>query len=76
MGKLVRSKDKLLAGVCAGIAEYFGWDIQALRFIWAILSIVGVGSPIVFYLLLWIVMPDAGREKATFEERMKKRLRK
>ena len=55
MGKLLRSKDKVFGGVCAGIAEYFKWDVRLLRLIWVALSIAGVGSPVIFYLLLWML---------------------
>ena len=76
MRKLVRSKDKVFGGVCAGIADFFKWDVRLLRLIWVVLSIVGVGSLVVFYLLLWMLMPDAANEKTTYEERMNKRLGK
>ena len=76
MKKLLRSKDKALGGVCAGIAEYFGWDVRMLRLVWVVLSFVGVGSLVVFYILLWALMPDSANEKVGFEERMKKRLGK
>lgn len=76
MRKLLRSKDKVFGGVCAGIADYFRWDVRLLRLIWVALSIIGVGCFVVFYLLLWMLMPDAANEKMTFEERMNKRLGK
>ena len=76
MRKLVRSKDKVFGGVCAGIADFFKWDVRLLRLIWVVLSIVGVGSLMVFYLLLWMLMPDAANEKTSYEERMNKRLGK
>lgn len=76
MRKLVRSKDKVFGGVCAGIADFFKWDVRLLRLIWVVLSIVGVGSLVVFYLLLWMLMPDAANEKRSYEERMNKRLGK
>lgn len=76
MRKLVRSKDKVFGGVCAGIANFFKWDVRLLRLIWVVLSIVGVGSLVVFYLLLWMLMPDAANEKTSYEERMNKRLGK
>lgn len=76
MRKLVRSKDKVFGGVCAGIADFFKWDVRLLRLVWVVLSIVGVGSLVVFYLLLWMLMPDAANEKTSYEERMNKRLGK
>ncbi|MBP3408154.1 MAG: PspC domain-containing protein [Bacteroidaceae bacterium] len=73
MGKLVRSRNRVLAGVCAGIAEYFKWNVSTLRLIWIVLSVIGVGSPVLFYLILWIVMPEA-RLGGDYAERMQKRL--
>ncbi|MEQ8927091.1 MAG: PspC domain-containing protein [Fulvivirga sp.] len=48
----------VLAGVCAGIGKYFGWDPVIVRILFVILTLVGVGSPILIYLILWIVMPS------------------
>lgn len=76
MARLVRSKDKKIAGVCAGVAEHFGWNVRNVRLIWLLLAILGVGSPALFYLILWFLMPDCGMVKDSFEERMNKRLGK
>ncbi|RUT73462.1 PspC domain-containing protein [Ancylomarina longa] len=57
--RLKRSSDKMIAGVCAGIAEYLGWDITAVRVIYVLLSIFSAGFPgLLVYLVLWMVMPD------------------
>ena len=56
--KLKRSKNQQLAGVCAGIAEYFGWDVTLVRVIFALLTIFSAGFPgIVLYIVMWIIMP-------------------
>jgi len=56
--KLMRSKNQLVAGVCAGIAEYFDLDITLVRAVYAILSVFTVGFPgLLLYIILWIVMP-------------------
>ena len=75
MAKLVRSTDKVFAGVCAGLAEFFGLNVRSVRLMWVVLSIVGVGSPVLFYLILMLLMPDSG-VKASYEERMNRRLGK
>ncbi len=55
--RLYRSRsDKMMGGVCGGLANYFGIDSTLIRLIFAILFIVGVGSPALIYLVLWIVM--------------------
>lgn len=56
--KLMRSKNQLVAGVCAGIAEYFDLDVTLVRAVYAILSVFTVGFPgLLLYIILWIVMP-------------------
>lgn len=56
---LRRSKqDRMLAGVCGGIAEYLGWDPTLVRVAWIILTLLG-GSGILLYLILWVVMPES-----------------
>jgi phage shock protein PspC (stress-responsive transcriptional regulator) len=55
---LVRSRDKMIAGVCAGIAEYFGWDITLFRVVFVLASILSVAFPgILVYIVFWVVMP-------------------
>ncbi len=57
--KLTRSHDQVIAGVCAGIAEYFGWDIALVRIVYLLLSIFSMAFPgILIYIILWIVMPE------------------
>jgi phage shock protein C len=58
--RLTRSRHKMIAGVCAGIAEYFGWEVTLFRVVYVIVSILSVAFPGIFvYLVLWIVMPRA-----------------
>ena len=58
--KLVRSNNKMLAGVCAGIAEYFGIDPTLVRVIYAALSVFCAGFPgIILYIILMIIMPQS-----------------
>jgi phage shock protein C len=60
--KLTRSKNQVIAGVCAGIAEYFGWDIALVRILYLVLSIFSAAFPgIIVYIILWIVMPEKDR---------------
>ena len=56
--KLTRSKNQMIGGVCAGVAEYFDWDVTLVRVAYAILFFFfGVGF--LLYLVLWIVMPKS-----------------
>ncbi|GAB4204617.1 MAG: PspC domain-containing protein [Bacteroidia bacterium] len=50
--------DKVLGGVCSGIATYFDIDPLWIRLAWAIMFFV-FGSGFLFYLLLWIIIPEA-----------------
>lgn len=55
------STDKKLAGVCAGIAEYFELDSTIIRMAWLFFTILG-GSGILAYIIAAIVMPEAPQE--------------
>lgn len=56
--KLSRSNNKMIGGVCAGIAEYLGLDPTIVRIVWVLLLFFA-GFGILLYLILWIVMPKA-----------------
>lgn len=57
--RLCRSRsNRTLAGVCGGIAEYYGWDPTLVRVAWIVLTLLG-GSGILLYLIMWLVMPEA-----------------
>ena len=59
--KLRRSANKILAGVCGGIAEYFEVDPTLIRVVYAALSIFTTGFPgLLLYLILMLIMPAAG----------------
>ena len=55
--KLYRSrKDRSIAGICSGVAKYFGLDTTLVR-IAAILCIFFAGATLWIYLILWLVLP-------------------
>jgi phage shock protein C len=55
--KLYRSRtNRQVAGVCGGLAEYFGVDATLIRVLFVVLAVLG-GSGIVLYLALWIIVP-------------------
>ena len=73
MATLVRStENKVFFGVCAGVAEHFGWNVATLRLVWFVLSFVALGSPVLFYFILLIVMP--AQKKKSYSDRMNERL--
>lgn len=50
------SHDKIVLGVCGGLASYFGWDSTLIRILFAVSIVLGIGSPGLIYLVLWLVM--------------------
>ena len=56
--KLMRSNDRVWAGVCGGIAEYLDFDPTMVRIAYAFLSLFTAFSGLIFYFVLWIVMPE------------------
>jgi phage shock protein C len=62
MKKLYRSgKDRILGGVCGGIAEYFDVDPTIVRLIWILFALNGTG--LLAYLIAWIVIPRNPKHK-------------
>lgn len=56
MKKLYKSNNRMICGVCAGVAEYFGIDPTIVRLIWTALALSGTG--ILLYIVAAIVMPE------------------
>lgn len=56
--KLYRSNtDKMIGGVCGGLGKYLGVDPTLIRLIFALLVFFGVGSGLLVYIILMIVIP-------------------
>lgn len=49
-------KNKMIAGVCAGFAEYFELDISLVRVLWLLVALFG-GGGVLAYIICWIVIP-------------------
>ena len=61
--RLTRSNNRVIAGVCAGLAEWLGWDIAMVRVLYLVISIFSAGFPgVLAYIILWIVMPEENRD--------------
>ena len=58
-----RREGRIIAGVCAGLADYFGVDPTVARLVFALLAVFG-GSGILLYLLAWLVIPDEGEKSS------------
>jgi phage shock protein PspC (stress-responsive transcriptional regulator) len=51
-------KDKIIAGVCGGFAEWLGWDPTLVRILYVVVSVCSAAFPgILVYVVLWLVMP-------------------
>jgi phage shock protein PspC (stress-responsive transcriptional regulator) len=69
-GRLYRNEnDKLLGGVCSGLANYLNIDPAIVRLLFAIVTFGGFGTGLLIYIILWIVLPAQGLEST-----VKKRL--
>ncbi|MFY9636365.1 MAG: PspC domain-containing protein, partial [Cellulosimicrobium cellulans] len=55
---LVRSPDRVIAGVCSGLAAHLGWPVKNVRLGMALATLAG-GAGLAFYAWLWIMVPTA-----------------
>ncbi len=59
MSRLVRPRTgRVIAGVCAGIAQQYGWELVWVRVVAVLLAVFSSGAGIVAYIVFWIVMPE------------------
>jgi phage shock protein C len=64
--KLFRShEDRLLAGVCGGIAQYLEIDSTLVRLTWVLLIFAGIGIPA--YIVAWIIIPEESKDYEIIE---------
>ena len=57
--RLIRPRyGRMIAGVCAGFALRYGWDVTLVRVALVLIVLLGAGSPMLAYLVAWIVMPN------------------
>jgi phage shock protein PspC (stress-responsive transcriptional regulator) len=57
----------MVAGVCAGIAEYFGWDVTLVRVIVAVVAVITGGAGLLAYLAAWAIIPAEGEKTSVAE---------
>lgn len=57
--QFLRSKDRWMAGVCGGLADYFGFDRDLVRIIYLLLTLCTVAFPgVLIYFILWLLVPE------------------
>ncbi len=72
MKRLFRSEEnQQIAGVCAGLAEYFSVDVTLIRIVFLILTLAG-GPGLIIYIAMWWIMPT--REKLDDVEYTKRKV--
>jgi phage shock protein C len=70
---LVRRRDnRMVAGVCAGVADYMGMDVNLVRLIVAVVTLFTVGTGVVAYLIAWAVIPEEGHKTSIVEDMISK----
>ena len=66
---LVRKREgRILAGVCAGLAEYVGMDVNLLRVLVAVISLFTAGTGLLAYGIAWIIIPEEGSKTSIGED--------
>jgi phage shock protein C len=65
--RLLRSRDgRMLAGVCAGLAAYFGIDVNLVRLAFGIFTVFyGLGA--LLYLIAWVILPQQDEDRSILE---------
>jgi phage shock protein PspC (stress-responsive transcriptional regulator) len=70
---LVRPRDnRIIAGVCAGLADYTGMDVNLLRVIVALVTLITVGTGVLAYAIAWIVIPEEGQKSSIVQDLINK----
>ena len=66
--------DKMIAGVCGGLAEWLGWNATLVRVLFFLVSIGSAAFPgILVYVVMWVLMPQ--REEEPWEQLERSRAR-
>ena len=59
---MYRSNDRIIAGVCGGLADQLGWPVTRVRIAYVLLSLLSAAFPgTLVYLILWFLMPARSR---------------
>lgn len=70
-GRLYRDDtDKILGGVCSGIANYLRIDVSLVRILFAIITFGGFGAGLLVYILLWIILPSRSLDRSVIRKRL------
>lgn len=66
---LVRRRDnRILAGVCAGLADYAGMDVNLVRVLTVVVGLFTGGLGVLAYVAAWLIIPEEGRPTSIAED--------
>ena len=66
--KVCRSQNnRVIAGVCGGLAEHLGWSPVRLRVVWVLATIFTAFAGVIVYIALWFLMPKVPLAPPAFE---------
>ena len=72
--QLIRPREgRMVAGVCAGIGQFFGIDANIDRIIFAALTVFSAGAAALVYLVAWLVVPEEGETGSIAENYLNKK---
>ena len=72
--QLIRPRDgRMVAGVCAGIGQFFGIDANIVRIAFAVITVFSAGAAALVYLLAWVVVPEEGESGSIAENYLNKK---
>ena len=55
--KIYRSSDRVIAGVCGGLAEYLDVDATIVRLVYALFTVTTIFSGAILYIIAWLIVP-------------------
>jgi len=72
--QLVRPREgRMVAGVCAGIGQFFGIDPNIVRIVFAALTVFSAGAAALVYLAAWVIVPEEGEAGSIAENYLNKK---
>ena len=72
--KLVRPREgRMIAGVCAGIGQFFGIDANLVRIVFAVVTVFSAGAAALVYLACWVIIPEEGESGSIAENYFNKK---
>ncbi len=71
---LVRTRQgRMIAGVCAGVADYFGVDVTLVRVLVAVVAVLTGGAGVLAYLVAWAIIPNESADGPVAEDMFRNR---